>query len=75
MNEENKEYEFVELWRVQHPSDRGSMEKRGLIPDICDEFDGRPIRETGPPPAHPNCLCDTVVVIREKGSGIGDRRQ
>lgn len=61
-----QQYEFVQVWHVQHPEDRGTMMDKGAIPDICDFNDGEDVQDVGFPPAHYNCLCDTRVVIREK---------
>jgi hypothetical protein len=57
-------YEIVEVWKAQEPGDRGQMEARNLIPDICDFKNGQPVREVGRPPAHPHCYCETAFVIR-----------
>ncbi len=64
---EGQAYEFVEVWQVQPDDERGQMVDRGLTPDICDYNDGEPVSEVGRPPAHPNCYCDTRVVVRPKG--------
>lgn len=60
-------YEFVEVWHVKPDDQRGQMAARGLTRDICDFNDGEPVSDVGRPPAHPNCYCETRVVVRPKG--------
>ena len=59
--EQLKPMEFVDVWSVA--AERGSMNHRR---DVCDDNHGKAIAETGLPPAHPNCRCEVVSVLKEK---------
>lgn len=61
INEQPTPMEFVDVWSVA--AERGSMNHRR---DVCDDNHGKPIEETGLPPAHPNCRCEVVTVLKEK---------
>ncbi|HSE98106.1 MAG TPA: hypothetical protein VLD57_07515 [Blastocatellia bacterium] len=57
------QYKFTEVWKTQEPEDRGGMLASGRIPDICDHNNGKPVEEVGLPPAHPNCYCETAIIV------------
>jgi hypothetical protein len=63
---DDQQYEFVEVWHRKPEQERAGH--RPCTTQICETNDGRPVKEVGRPPeaAHPYCLCETRVVIRER---------
>ena len=56
--------QFVEVWRDNNNETAGEVDP--CTTGICEDNDGQPVSEVGRPPAHPYCICDTVIVLRER---------